>query len=426
MPIRPMILVALATLLLSAVACSDNEVQEPPVETLSSPIVGGVPTNGYGYSVALYDANSLICSGTLISDTLVVTAAHCLDGAAEPLRVFFGINALKPWKGTVVEADTYIAHPLWDPATLANDIGVIRLAEEAPVDPAPLAVPGVFGPDYIGEDAHFLGFGATNWLGAGVGLKRQVDIKIVGTTPDTFRYADPAGNTCFGDSGGGGFIYHDGVWKLIGVTSYGDQWCQLYGVSTRVDANLSWLAPMLEADGTEPPSGIELTIGQQMGGTVGAGDEVLYWFPTFDNLRYDVLVETVVGDVDLYVSDSNVVSADFNTCASEEATGEPENCSVPDGGTHGYWALVKGHAASMFLINYVESDSACHVGQNGEAAYCTEECPCTAGEGDCQESDALCALGLQCRDTGIDYGFEEGVYACEFPAEPGPPEENLP
>lgn len=422
MPTCPRIPVALATLLLFGFACSESDIQEQPVETLSSPIVGGVPTAGYGYAVALYDANSLTCSGTLISDTLVVTAAHCLDDVTGPLRVFFGVNALKPWKGTVVETDHYTPHPLWDPATLENDIGVVRLAEEAPVDPAPLLVPGEFGSQNIGEDAHFLGFGATNWHGAGVGVKRQVDIPIIGTTPNTFRYADPNGNTCFGDSGGGGFIHHEGVWKLIGVTSYGDQWCQIYGVSTRVDANLSWLAPLIEAQGPAQDTAIELNIGQQMGGTVAAGDEVLYWFPTFDNLRYHVFVETEAGDVDLYVHDSAGVSPQLNTCASEEDAGEPELCTIPDGGTQGYWAMVKGNAASMFRITYVESDSTCHAGQNGEAAYCTEDCPCVAGEGDCEGSDDVCALGLVCSGDAIgpDYGLDEGVFVCGFQVNPDP------
>ncbi len=427
MPTRPVIWTALATFALFAAGCTDEAIEPPPSDSLSSPIVGGTPTEAYDHAVAIYQDHSFICSGTLVSATTVVTAAHCLDGVAGDLKVFFGVNAMKPWRGTVIDVDHFEAHPAWNPATLRNDIGVMHLAEDAPVDPAPLMEPGTFGNPFIGEKARFLGFGATNWLGAGVGLKRQVDIEIVGVAAKKFRYADPTGNTCYGDSGGGGYVYHDGEWKLAGVTSYGDQWCQLYGVSTRSDAYIDWLAPLVDEDGGgQAPDATELTIGHFMGGSVAAGDTVLYWFPTFDNQRYDVQVQTQTGDVDLYVHAEHDVSPQTNTCASEAAPGEVESCAIADGGNDDYWVMVKGNDASLFQVIYAGSDPTCHVGVNGEADYCTEGCPCTVGEGDCQASDDLCAVGLRCEDGGPDYGLAEGVFVCEFPSEAGPPEENLP
>lgn len=47
--------------------------------------------------------------------------------------------------------------------------------------------------------------------------------------------------------------------------------------------------------------------------------------------------------------------------------------------------------------------------------FCTEECPCGAGQGDC-DSDSECQSGLVCgHDNGDDYGYDGEVDACVAP-----------
>ncbi len=416
---RTMILAILSILALVGLACSEDAEITPSPEALESGIVGGTPTADFEHAVALYEGNSFICSGTLVAPNAVVTAAHCLDTATDPIRVFFGVHALKPWKGTVIPAASYTVHPDWDPVTLANDIAIVILDEESPIEPAPLVPPGEFGQGYVGDKARFVGYGAVAFNGVGAGLKRYVDIELIAVTSKTMRYADVVGNTCYGDSGGGGYVFHDGSWKLVGVTSYGDQWCQHYGVSTRGDAYAGWVTGVLGLENTQPPTATELTVGMSLGGSVGAGEEVYYWLPTFDSKRYDVFVETVSGDVDLYVNDDHTISEAEHDCASTEEAGEAELCTVADGGDDDVWVMVKGNATSLFRVMYVESDPTCHAGVNGEEAYCTEDCPCTVGEGDCAGVEDVCALGLRCMDdAGPLWGLDEGVYACEFPTNP--------
>ena len=421
---RSMILAALAILLLTGLGCSERDVFTPDpesLEKLESPIVGGQPTADFEHAVALYHGSSFICSGTLVTPTAVVTAAHCLDNVADPLRVFFGVNALKPWKGVVMSVVSYEVHPQWDPVTLQNDIAVVVLEQEVPIAPAILLGADQLSPENVGDKARFVGYGAVSFNGAGAGKKRYVDIDLIALTPTTMRYADPVGNTCYGDSGGGGYIYQDSQWKLAGVTSYGDQWCQHYGVSTRTDAYVGWLAGLIGAE-TSPtePDATELTVGQSMGGSLAAGEDAYYWFPTFDDQRYDVFVENHAGDVDLYVSELQSVSDQTYSCASTEAPENPEYCNIPDGGSEGYWVLLKANAASLFRIIYTESDSSCHASVNGEVEYCTAECPCAHGEGDCNGSDDACALGLRCMDdAGPLWDLAEGVHVCEFPTEAG-------
>ena len=73
------------------------------------------------------------CAGALISDTLVLTAASCVQEGA-----FYDIT-LGDQHFSSYEA---IVHPDYDPSTLFANIAVIRLPEAAQVEPAPLPSAG--------------------------------------------------------------------------------------------------------------------------------------------------------------------------------------------------------------------------------------------------------------------------------------------
>ncbi|MEM9488162.1 MAG: carboxypeptidase regulatory-like domain-containing protein [Myxococcota bacterium] len=56
--------------------------------------------------------------------------------------------------------------------------------------------------------------------------------------------------------------------------------------------------------------------------------------------------------------------------------------------------------------------AACSIGTNGGYNYCTDECPCDPDEGDC-DGDSQCAPGLYCaRDIGGLYGWNADVDVC--------------
>lgn len=58
----------------------------------------------------------------------------------------------------------------------------------------------------------------------------------------------------------------------------------------------------------------------------------------------------------------------------------------------------------------------CHVGSVGDDGFCTTTCTCTAGQGDCNNSTD-CAAGLKCIfNQGGNYGFPSGVDVCDCPA----------
>jgi hypothetical protein len=69
--------------------------------------------------------------------------------------------------------------------------------------------------------------------------------------PQAFDYLQSGGGPCSGDSGGPAFVVRNSTEYVAGVTSYGDQDCTLYGVSTTVSEYASWIETFLAGGGNE-------------------------------------------------------------------------------------------------------------------------------------------------------------------------------
>lgn len=88
----------------------------------------------YPFTVALLIDGQFFCSGTLIDDVNVITAAHCVDGADRIVLIFGLHNMTNPAERyysrqiRLVEfpdtANHVFVHPHYNPDTAANDIAV--------------------------------------------------------------------------------------------------------------------------------------------------------------------------------------------------------------------------------------------------------------------------------------------------------------
>jgi trypsin len=205
------------------------------------------------------------CSGTLITEDVVITAAHCTEGTkASSVAIYVGDDPAADIVSHLYAVSEIWVHPGYDSRTISNDISLIRLATPVtePVTPVPYlpAAEGLTSAD-IGALVNFAGFGQTETGTSGV--KLQVDGTIdalgcgvsgcpsAGDTATQFSYAQPSSGPCFGDSGGPAFIYRSSGTYVAGLTSYGDSYCNIYGVSTRVDAFEAEILDFI--GGTEPP-----------------------------------------------------------------------------------------------------------------------------------------------------------------------------
>lgn len=193
----------------------------------------------------------LICSGTLISRTVFLTAAHCL--LDEPTRLYVSFDAFvgapDVGPGVVLHPGTAAGHAAYIDSTATgdtHDIGVVRL--DAPVQGvAPATLPR---PDALGKlqasgrlaqtSMEVVGFGREGYDGKRFfgGGGRRFGQGAFGSLEPYKLNTDQSGTfagSCNGDSGGP--VLLAGTSTVVAIISDGDPYCQINGINYRVDTD---------------------------------------------------------------------------------------------------------------------------------------------------------------------------------------------
>jgi V8-like Glu-specific endopeptidase len=212
-------------------------------------IVNGSPDNGAHPEVGALisptqfaDGTWLECSGTLISPTVFLTAAHCYQGQNR-VQVTFDEH----YGGEGGLPGTFHSDPAFNPnaGNVEDDVAVVVL--DKPVRTlAPAALPRLNSLEKLPKNAQItsVGYGAiTVTQSGGPKTLTYTDSRNVATgtlnalTSSALKVSQNAsadnGGTCYGDSGGPNFIGTTNV--IAGTTITGDTWCRSTNVDYRLD-----------------------------------------------------------------------------------------------------------------------------------------------------------------------------------------------
>lgn len=186
------------------------------------------------------------CSGTLISPTVFLTAAHCDLGQS---RVFVSFDPAITASSTLLSG-TYHADPQYNQAQSdPHDIAVVVLDKPVKgITPAKLPTAGSLAAFSVGAKFTAAGYGSgevVNQPGGPVNPYYDVREYSVSSldaiNPAWLRLSQNAatgdGGTCYGDSGGPNFIGAGSTETtvLAGTTITGDAFCKSTNVVYRLD-----------------------------------------------------------------------------------------------------------------------------------------------------------------------------------------------
>jgi len=195
-------------------------------------IVGGQPTTAWPGVGALVIDGSL-CTAFAVAPQWVMTAAHCVSGAAAA-TTFFEIGADAAAPDATFAIDQITVHPNYNGNDGTSDLAVLHIKNaELPV--TYFKVNSQSLTSAAGRKIYVIGYGDTSSSG-GSGTKR-IATTAIDSVDSSFIYSTYApGGTCSGDSGGPAFVYDaDGFPLALGVTAFGDQNCALFNGFQRVD-----------------------------------------------------------------------------------------------------------------------------------------------------------------------------------------------
>jgi secreted trypsin-like serine protease len=198
----------------------------------ASAIVGGGAAPAESISravVTIIGSRGSFCSGSVIAQDLVLTAAHCVLPGAEYKVIVPGETPPR-----LLEIRRVASHPQFNVQSImahraSADVALLQLAAPLPASkaPAPLGAPVI--PIAVGARLTIAGVGVTRrGDGKTGGTIRAADLAVTGK-PGTLqiRLADPLANNvreglgaCTGDSGAPAFEMQGGRATIVGVVSW--------------------------------------------------------------------------------------------------------------------------------------------------------------------------------------------------------------
>ncbi|KAG7168268.1 ovochymase-2-like [Homarus americanus] len=213
----------------------------------------------YPWVVDLVDYGSIIpfCSGVLVTDRSVLTAAHCISNKtnSDYLIKLGEHDITKVSRVYTRHPDESVLHPDYEDSPRTNDIAIIRFDNpfnfNGPPLLRPICLPGLLD-NFNGKEATVVGWGRTSQDSlSSVLLELNLTIHSEEDCFDNLLCAGESGEgICPGDYGGPLMVDVNGRKIIVGIASTGDA-CSANGSPgnfTEVSHHISWISSQIEND----------------------------------------------------------------------------------------------------------------------------------------------------------------------------------
>lgn len=240
--------------------------------------------------VGIYNVKEkYICTGSLIAQNIVMTAAHCVSGRPSELRIVFGndldemINAreIDIREQHLMIGTDYKVSKKWDPSKIefsedAGDIALIKFKGSIPEGYKPATFLNDSSDIKVGQLVTLAGYGVSTIDStmidpskyknldeaiadgevycdddnkkkcsaiemSGDGILRQTQAPIASIQETEVTLDERKSGTCSGDSGGPAYIEKNGQFYIFGVTSRGSFLCNDNGIYTNALTYTKWI-----------------------------------------------------------------------------------------------------------------------------------------------------------------------------------------
>lgn len=260
----------LALLLALATACAPDSKSSSVLDSEASNIVGGTtvmpgsPISKQVFMIYMRTAHGGgICTATMLTDTVGLTAAHCLDEVVSGYAIFdiSGIAKLEKSKSRedllkdprIVPISGVRVHHSWTGSISRGNNGDVAVFKLARAKPRDIEITQIHTDSLnVGQQLVATGYGVNSGsLGFGSGVLRETRVKVLNINVTDTEFAvdqRSAHGVCSGDSGGPSFAVSPfGRLKQVGIVSYGEEGCENSGVYTYVAPYAQWIVSAMRS-----------------------------------------------------------------------------------------------------------------------------------------------------------------------------------